>query len=100
MVPQTSEASGQLCRPVGSSGRLAASSSFSKFCIEDDDEDEDDDEGATAPFIAPPTRRLKPHWTPPSPAVGENARRYVSLSTDKDRDEDRDKDQAEPASFL
>jgi hypothetical protein len=55
------------------------SSSFSKFCIEDEDDDEN--EGATDPFIVPPTQRLRTHWIPPSPAVGENARRYDALFT-------------------
>ena len=36
---------------------------------------EDEDEGATAPFIVPPTRHLKPHWTPPSLAVVEKSSR-------------------------
>jgi hypothetical protein len=54
-----------------SRGRLASSSS--NFCIEDEDDDED--EGATVPFSVPPTRRLKPHWTPPSPAVGKKSSR-------------------------
>ncbi len=55
--------------------RLASSFSFSNVCIEDEDDDEDEVDGATAPFIVPPTRRLKPRWTPPSPAVGEKSSR-------------------------